>query len=213
MTTLNRTSKIWASPASIRTKCRLLSSRILPVLEYTTECGNHVQADLKLIEGFLNTSVYTLTPSMEEGISETATGYPEEEVSPHHSAGIDQPESASILLLQAWLLEATGEAGVGNGEWRDRGNWLSFVSKDRRDVRLGLTGPSRELGKMVEARLEENSDVVVSEKERRETFDKGVSVEAEYAFCKEAVKEGSFKGGYRMNLNGADGGEHGQNLE
>ncbi len=41
-------------PASIRTKCRLLNSRILPVLEYTMECGNHVQADLKLIDGFLN---------------------------------------------------------------------------------------------------------------------------------------------------------------
>lgn len=54
-TTLNRTSKIWASPASLRTKCRLLNSRILPVLEYATECGNHVQADLKLIDGFLNT--------------------------------------------------------------------------------------------------------------------------------------------------------------
>jgi hypothetical protein len=76
------------------------------------------------------------------------------------------------------------------------------VSEDRREVRLGLTGPSRELGKMVESRLEENRDVVDREKERRETFDKGVSVEAEYAFtkaigefCKEAVKEGSFKGG------------------
>ncbi len=66
---------------------------------------------------------------------------------------------------------------------------------------------------MVEARLEENRNVVDREKERRETFDKGVSVEAEYAitkavgeFCKEAVKERNFKGGYRMNLTGADGG-------
>jgi hypothetical protein len=55
--------------------------------------------------------------------------------------------------------------------------------------------------------LEESGDVVDREKERRETFDKGVSVEAEYAFtkavgdfCREAVKEGSFKGGYRMNV-------------
>ncbi len=55
-TTLNRTSKIWASPASIRTKCRLLNSRNLPVLEYTMEWGNHMQADLKLIDRFVNTS-------------------------------------------------------------------------------------------------------------------------------------------------------------
>ncbi len=47
-----------------------------------------------------------------------------------------------------------------------------------REVRLGMTGPSRELGKMVEARLEENGDLVDREKERMETFDKGVSVEA-----------------------------------
>ncbi len=52
---LNKTSKIWSSPASIRAKSKLLNSRILPVLEYASECGNHVQADLKLIDGFLST--------------------------------------------------------------------------------------------------------------------------------------------------------------
>jgi hypothetical protein len=35
---------------------------------------------------------------MEEGMAETAVGYPEEEVSPHHSARIDQPEAVNILL-------------------------------------------------------------------------------------------------------------------
>jgi hypothetical protein len=102
-------------------------------------------------------------------------------------------------------LQVKQEGGIG--EWKDRGNCLSFVREDRREVRLGMVSPFRELRKMVEARLEENGDVVDREKERRETFDKGVSVEAEYAFtkavgefCKEAVKEGSFKGGYRMNL-------------
>ncbi len=81
------------------------------------------------------------------------------------------------------------------------------MREDRREVRLGMVGPARELGKMVEAKLEESGDVVDREKERRETFDKGVSVEAEYAFtkavgdfCREAAKEGSFKGGYRMNV-------------
>ncbi len=86
-------------------------------------------------------------------------------------------------------------------------NCLSFMREDRREVRLGMVGPARELGKMVEAKLEESGDVVDREKEKRETLDKGVSVEAEYAFtkavgefCREAVKEGSFKGGYRMNV-------------
>jgi len=100
------------------------------------------------------------------------------------------------------FLKLQVKQGGGNGVWRDRGNCLSFMREDRKEVRLGMVGPSRELGKMKEARLEETMDVVDREKERRETFDKGVSVEAEYAFtkaveefCKEAVKEGSFKGG------------------
>ncbi len=73
---------------------------------------------------------------------------------------------------------------------------------------------------VVEAKLEESGDVVDREKERRETFDKGVSVEAEYAFtkavgdfCREAVKEGSFTGGVQDEREGADGGEDGKDLE
>jgi hypothetical protein len=97
--------------------------------------------------------------------------------------------------------------GGGSGEWRDRGNCLAFVREDRREVRLGMVRPARELGKLVEVKLEEGGDMVDREKEKRESFAKGVSVEAEYAFtkavgeyCREAVKEGSFRGGYRMNL-------------
>jgi len=55
--------------------------------------------------------------------------------------------------------------------------------------------------------LEEGGERVRREKGKRESFDKGVSVEVEYAFtkaigefCREAVKEGAFRGGYRMNL-------------
>jgi hypothetical protein len=83
-----------------------------------------------------------------------------------------------------------------------------------------MVGPARELGRMVEAKLEESGDVLDREKERRETFDKGVSVEAEYAFtkavgdfCREAVKEGSFKGGVQDEREGADGREDGKDLE
>jgi len=70
-----------------------------------------------------------------------------------------------------------------------------------------MVRPARELGKLVEVKLEEGGDMVDREKDKRESFAKGVSVEAEYAFtkavgeyCREAVKEGSFRGGYRMNL-------------
>jgi hypothetical protein len=105
------------------------------------------------------------------------------------------------------FLKLQVKQGGGNGEWRDRGNCLSFVREDRREVRLGLVSPARELGRMVEAKLAESGEVVDREKDKRETFDKGVSVEAEFAFtkavgefCREAVKEGSFKGSYRMNV-------------
>ena len=82
------------------------------------------------------------------------------------------------------FLKVQVKHGGGNGEWKDRGNCLSFMREERREVRLGMVGPARELGKLVEAKLEESGDVVDREKEKRETFDKGVSVEAEYAFTK-----------------------------
>ncbi len=59
---------------------------------------------------------------------ETAVGYSEEEVSPHHSAGIDQPEAASILLLKAGLLEAAGEAG--GREWGVEGQGKLSVLRE-----------------------------------------------------------------------------------
>jgi hypothetical protein len=51
---LNRISKYWSSPASVHAKCRVLNSRVLPDLGYAAECGNHVQANLKSIDVFLN---------------------------------------------------------------------------------------------------------------------------------------------------------------
>jgi hypothetical protein len=66
-------------------------------------------------------------------------------------------------------------------------------------VRLAL--PARELGKMMGTK---GGDV---ERVMRETFENGISVEAEFAFtkgvaeyCKEAVREGTFRGGYKLNL-------------
>jgi hypothetical protein len=50
----------WSSPASVRAKCRVLNSRVLPVLGYAAECGNHVQANLKSINVFLNSCHYRI---------------------------------------------------------------------------------------------------------------------------------------------------------
>jgi hypothetical protein len=62
--------------------------------------------------------------------------------------------------------------------------------------------PARELGKLMEGK----GDTVEGLRER-ETFENGVSVEGEFAFamgvaafCKEAVREGSFRGSYVLNV-------------
>ncbi len=103
------------------------------------------------------------------------------------------------------FLNLQAKQGGGNVEWKDRRNCLTFVREDRREVRLGMVRLSRELGKLVEA--EEGGETVRREKGKRESFNKRVSVDVEYAFkkaigefCREAVKEGTFRGGYRMNL-------------
>ncbi len=57
---LNRISKYWSSPASVRAKCRVFKSRVLPVLEYAAECVNQVQANLKSIDIFLNSCRYRI---------------------------------------------------------------------------------------------------------------------------------------------------------
>jgi hypothetical protein len=44
-----------SSPTRIRAECKTLNTRILPVLEYATQCGNHVQTVIKSIDVFLNT--------------------------------------------------------------------------------------------------------------------------------------------------------------
>jgi hypothetical protein len=69
------------------------------------------------------------------------------------------------------------------------------------EVSVRVAKPARELGKLVGGKGGE------VEKAMRETFENGVSVEAEYAFtksvseyCREAVREGTYRGGYKLNL-------------
>ena len=71
---------------------------------------------------------------------------------------------------------------------------------DRKEVVLRHLMPSEEIGKMMKAKGKETEEDV-EEVERRGSFEKGPSVEAEYVFTKalcaysrSAVKEGSFKG-------------------
>ena len=85
-------------------------------------------------------------------------------------------------------------------EWRSKGNRIDYVRGERKEVVLRHLVPNEEIGKMLRAKGKDVEEDV-EEAERRWSFGKGSSVEAEFAFSKAvgaysrvAVKEGSFKG-------------------
>lgn len=51
---LEKYHAIWSSELTQRAKVRHLKSHVFPALLYATECGNHTQDDLKMIDIFLN---------------------------------------------------------------------------------------------------------------------------------------------------------------
>jgi hypothetical protein len=51
---LNKYKAVWESELSLHRKIRLLKSHVFPALLYAAEAGNHTQADLKMMEVFLN---------------------------------------------------------------------------------------------------------------------------------------------------------------
>ena len=82
--------------------------------------------------------------------------------------------------------------------WRIRGNRVDLVRGERKEVELKSMLPARGIGKMLEERGMCGIDEEF-EQEKRCSFSKGVSVEAEYCFAnavgkftREALKEGSY---------------------
>jgi hypothetical protein len=78
-----------------------------------------------------------------------------------------------------------------------------MVSGERRELEVRRALPARELGRMAEERGMDGEE----EKGQRESFEHGMSMEAEFAFtravgdfCREGVREGSFNGNYVMNV-------------
>ncbi len=84
-----------------------------------------------------------------------------------------------------------------------RGNTLTMLRGDRVEWELGGAMPAREIKRMMSTEKGGNS----VERERRESFEQGVSVEGEFAFtqaigrfCRTSVGDGTFKGNYQFNL-------------
>ena len=88
----------------------------------------------------------------------------------------------------------------GDREWRNKGNRVDFVRGEKKEVEIRHLKESEEIGKMMRSKGKEQEEESV-ESERRKSFERGPSVEAEYAFAKAvssysrlAVKDGSYKG-------------------
>ena len=90
--------------------------------------------------------------------------------------------------------------GERSERWQNRGNRIDFVRGERKEVELRHLVPSVSIGKILKekGKREEEDD---EEKIRRESFERGVSIEAEFAFVsaigkftKAAIKEGSYTG-------------------
>jgi hypothetical protein len=93
----------------------------------------------------------------------------------------------------------------GDGEVGNKGNVLKTVGGDTEEWRVGELFPAKEISRMTGGKAE--GDKGKEEVTARESFENGVSIEGEFAFtraigsyCREAVREGRYKGGYKFNI-------------
>jgi hypothetical protein len=93
-------------------------------------------------------------------------------------------------------------------EWKNKGNVVSYVRGDRREVKVAGACPSREIDRLLDRdRVHEDILEESTEEERKRwSFEEGVSIDAEFTFtaaveefCRGAVSEGNFGGPYILN--------------
>jgi len=96
-----------------------------------------------------------------------------------------------VLVFKPGFLWLHAKRGGTRKEVKDRWNTLTYIQGARMEVEVGQARPAREIGRM----MGDKSCNVEVGREGRETFDRGVSVEGEFAFtkgvsayCKEAVR-------------------------
>ena len=87
-----------------------------------------------------------------------------------------------------------------DGEWSNRGNKVELIRGEKKEVMLRSLRPVKEIRKLLESKGKFGEEEEYEQK-RRSSFERGVSVEAEFAFTnavsrytREAVKEGSYNG-------------------
>jgi hypothetical protein len=124
------------------------------------------------------------------------------------TGGGDREESVCGRVVYAPMAVVQKPKGGGVGGWRvtsGRGMELTVISDKNREVEIRRVLPSTELGRMEEGQGEAGDGE--EERECREGFGNGVSMEAEFAFtkavgeyCREAVREGSYRGNYVLNI-------------
>jgi len=88
-----------------------------------------------------------------------------------------------------------------------RGNMVAMVRGERREVVVQEARPAKEIFRLVNRGSNKREGEKTEEERKREGFEEGPSMEAEYTFAKavenfarEAVKEGCFGGTYRLNI-------------
>jgi hypothetical protein len=127
------------------------------------------------------------------------------------TGGAEHEKEVGAVIQYAPSAVVQVEKAGGEGGWRSggRGRELATLSAGSREGEVRRLETSKELGKMMKEG--ETSMVAIEEieegKEDRESDEKGVSMEGEYAFtkavgdfCREGVREGSYKGSYILNI-------------
>ncbi len=115
-------------------------------------------------------------------------------------------------IVATYIYKPSFNSMMGKGgnarEWKNKGNVVSYVRGDRREVKVAGAGPSREIDRLLHKGREEEEGLEDSTEEERKrwSFEDGVSIDAEFTFtaaieefCRGAVNEGNFAGPYILN--------------
>ena len=111
-------------------------------------------------------------------------------------------ESSSVIYRPCFASMTSKEKGKEGEEreWSNRENKVEIVRGEKKEVVLRSLQPVKEIRKLLESKGKFGEEEEYEQK-KRSSFERGVSVEAEFAFTnavskytREAVKEGSYKG-------------------